>query len=100
MDLKPIGQDGYVDNLCYAKYPTDPLEIRWCEFCHWCATKDGSLVCLNSKLWDLVWNGPKIVNCFGSCEVFTHKRSEKAKELEFPCFKKKLLESTGVYFSR
>ena len=98
MEYKQIGEDDYVSTLEYVTYPTDPMQLKWCCFCILGAMRDGETVCLNSKLLDLVWNRPKIVNDFGSCKCFIHRRSKEADSKEFKGFKRKLLESTGVVF--
>lgn len=100
MEDKPVGENGYVKNLKYVQYPDDVMDIEWCWFCARCGTKDWNTVCLYGKLLDLVWNGPKKVSDYGSCDKFVHKYSKKAPEVEFKGFKRKLLESTGVIFQQ
>lgn len=98
MREKPRGEDGYVKNLTYSTYPTDPLKIAWCCFCARGGKKDKNYVCLNGKLLDIIWNEPKVVGCFGNCKQFIHECSVEAAAVEFQGFKRKLLEATGVEF--
>lgn len=96
MRYKSRGEDGYVNNLIYSTYPSNPYELQWCEFCKWCAVKDEKvLVCLNGKTWDLVWNEPKVVGEFGNCKKW---ESMYTSLLDFSRFKRGLLEATGIRF--
>ena len=93
---KPRGEDGYVNNLTYSDYPSNPYELQWCDFCKFCALKDEKyLVCLNSNFWDLLWNEPKRVNEFGNCIKWS---SMYSSSLDFSKLKRKILESTGIRF--
>ena len=93
---KQRGEDGYVNNLTYSSYPSNPYELQWCDFCTFCAIKDEKhLVCLNSNLWDMIWNEPKRINEFGNCNKW---KSMYSTSLDFSILKRKLLESTGIRF--
>ena len=96
MREKQRGEDGYISNLTYSDYPSNPYELQWCDFCVYCAMKDEKrLVCLNGNMWDIIWNEPKTVSEFGNCNKW---KSMYSSSLNFSILKRKLLESTGIKF--
>lgn len=89
-------QKTYKANITYNPYPADPTQIHWCSLCFYGRIKDDEDVCINKKLFDLLWNGPDRVNPFGGCDKFVNRYSKEAKVLQKSDFVEKLIEATGI----
>ena len=82
------------------EYPAEPNQLKWCCMCARGGTKDDDTVCVDKKLFDLLWNGPYRVSPYGTCDRFVYKYSDEAKFLQKSQFVEKLIESTGIYRNR